>query len=611
MATLAELKAFADKTSYDIPYVDYQVGVAAGAKLKDYHSLPGTGTAGAAITYSASNNTVYVKGDNLVVSGYDFSGTTVVVMGNNVTVQNSKFDAAFGWYALTQFKGFSGLVVDHNTFDGLKIDKEYARFVNSGEGKITITYNEFKNAQTDAVELTHGLVANNYFNGTGYQTGAHADAIWVYKTTGPVVITNNFVDSRQPADAPTVPNNAVQIVNKFGDVHNVTVTKNVLLGGSYTVNVNDITDYKIDTVVVKDNFISNGLYGDLYPNFKPSDLVYQGNGATKITDLLAPPPSFVPGLSVKGVAGVVGEVLKGGDGADHIYGHGNGNLLIGGGGRDFLFGGVGEDIFVYKNVSDSSGKSTDIIANFQDSVDKIDLSALSNSAAFGKVALKFIGDLGFDGSKGAVHTVKSGASTWVEVDLNGDKNADLRVELQGSHSLTAGNFIFKSPSSAGGDTPAPPDGNPPDPVAVVSLSVKGTTGKVGEVLMGGAGSDHIYGHGDGNFIVGSLGRDFLFGGKGQDIFVYRSVAESSGRQTDVIGFFEDGTDKIDLHALASGGLSLKFIGSAAFTGAKGEIHAVQSGSSTWIEADMTGNKVADLRIELQGLHHLSSTDFLL
>jgi serralysin len=628
MATLTELKAFAEKTSYDIPYVDYQVGVPASVtSFKDYHGLPASG---ASITYNAANNTVYVTGNNLVVSGYDFSGTTLVVNGNNVTVQNSKFDSTFGWYALTQTKGFNGLVVDHNTFDGLKIDKEYARFINSGEGQITITYNEFKNAQTDVVELTSGVVDHNYFNGTGYQTGAHADAIWVYKTTGPVSITNNFVDSRQPADAPTAPNNTVQIVNKFGEVHDVTVTRNVLLGGSYTVNVNDITSYAIDTVKVVDNFVAEGMYGDLYPNFLPSDLVYSANSAVAITATIGPAVAAMAGIAITGTAGRMGEVLQGTDGSDHIFGHGDGNQLIGGIGRDFLFGGKGEDHFVYKDLADSSGKLTDLVTNFEDGIDKIDLHALATNTVFGNVPLTYLGEAAFNGTKGAVHAVRSGNSTFVEVDMNGDRVADMRIELQGSHALKASDFILTNPASpvavapiapsapaasADPDTTATIPPTPAAPAITTSVLVKGSPGKIGEILQGGTASDHIYGHGDQNRIIGGEGRDFLFGGKGEDRFVYKSIADSAAKAGDVIANFEDGIDKIDLHALATntvfGNVPLTYLGEAAFNGTKGAVHAVRSGNSTFVEVDMNGDRVADMRIELQGTHHLSSTDFLL
>ena len=619
MATLTELQSFADRTSFDIPFIDYQVGVSSSiTTFTNYRTLP---SSGAAITYNASNNSVYVTGNNLVVSGFDFSGTTVIVSGNNVTVRNNKFDAIYGYYALTQSTGFSGLVVDHNTFDGLKLDKDYARFINSGVNKITITYNQFLNAPSDAVALMNGVVDHNYFSGAGYQTDAHADAVWVPHTTGPVQITNNFIDSRKTVDAIVSPNTTVMVNNEFGDTHNVTVNGNVLLGGSYTVDVSDKIGLPIDTVSVSNNFIASGLYGDLYPINQPADLVFRNNNAVTISASIG--PTLIPyvGQTIIGTAGLVGEILQGTGGGDHIFGHGNSDRIIGAGGRDIIFGGVGADAFIYQAVSDSTAGQTDIISDFEDGLDKIDISALGTDAAGKTVAQSFIGSAAFSGRAGEVHQVQSGNSTWVELDVDGNKTADLRVELLGTHSLTSANFVL-APATLTPPVVTPPIVTPTVPTkpgvqptvstdASGNLLVIGTAGASGQVLTGGAGADHIFGNGQNDQIIGGGGRDALFGGKGADIFVYRSVNDSLADSGDVIADFEDGLDKIDLSALASAGTSLTFTGSAAFSGSKGEVHTVQASNSTFVEIDLDGDKKADMRMQLFGAHSLTGANFVL
>ena len=615
MATLTELQAFANQTTFDIPFIDYQVGVAPSiTRFTDYHTLP---SSGAAITYSASNNTVYVTGDNVVVSGFDFSGTTVVVNGNNVTVKNDKFDASYGYYALTQSTGYSGLVIDHNTFDGLKLNKDYARFINSNSGKVTITYNQFLNAPSDAVALTNGIVDHNYFSGSGYESGAHADAIWVPNTTGSVQITNNFVDSRKTADAIVIPNTAVQVNAEFGAIHNVTVGGNVLLGGTYTLDVSSKNGVMpIDTVSVTNNFVAGGLYGDLYPVNQPADLVYTNNTAITIKGSIGPTVIPYAGITVTGTAGLSGEVLQGTGGGDHIFGHGNSDKIIGGGGRDYLFGGQGADVFVYKATSDSSGSQTDIISGFEDGIDTIDLSALGSDASGKVTAQTFIGAAAFSGKAGEVHQVQSGNSTWVELDVDGDEVADLRVELQGSHTLGSSSFVL---------APAPPPPVPPvvtPPIIIPTalqpaimtdnagnLLVTSAQGVSSQVLTGGSGSDHLFGNGQNDQIIGGGGRDFLFGGAGADTFVYKAVSDSTADAGDVIAGFEQQFDKIDLSALATSGTALSFKGQAAFSGSKGEVHAVQSGSSTFVELDLDGDKKADLRIELFGAPSLTASNF--
>ena len=64
--------------------------------------------------------------------------------------------------------------------------------------------------------------------------GDHGDAINVYDTTGPVQITDNYVDWTV-TDNPGTLNNAVRITTDSGNTSNVTVTDNILLGGQLTV----------------------------------------------------------------------------------------------------------------------------------------------------------------------------------------------------------------------------------------------------------------------------------------------------------------------------------------------------------------------------------------
>jgi len=64
------------------------------------------------------------------------------------------------------------------------------------------------------------------------------------------------------------------------------------------------------------------------------------------------------------------DILLGGDGDDYLAGHGGGDILNGGRGRDTMDGGSGGlDIFLY----DDANWGTDLILNFENDVDKIDL----------------------------------------------------------------------------------------------------------------------------------------------------------------------------------------------------------------------------------------------
>ena len=443
MATTSELQAFASRTSFAIPKTDYSVGVSTQLNaFQDFHSFG----ANSGVTYDARTGTVYVNGNNVRLSGYDFRGCTVYVYGKNVTLDNCKFDASHGYYAVVQSNTTSGLTIDHCSFDGQKLNNpRYASFINGGEGKITVTNSEFKNSPSDCLSLTNGLIANNYFTDLGYATGAHADAIWVSHTTGSVTITNNFIDARKAVDAPAGGNSAVRIVNEGGRVDNVTVSNNVLLGGSYTVAAIDLGGTgQVTHVSITDNFIAGGAYGPIYPTQKPADLSYARNDIAGLTGvingIIAAPAA---GINVSGHTGQLNEVLIGGSGSDHLYGHGNNDVLIGGGGRDYFFLGNGRDTVQYNALTDSLSSTRDIIGSFEAGVDKIDLSRIdSDLTKLGDQAFDWIGSNSFSGRGHELRVSQSGGSFIVEVDVAGMTSSGFAIEVQSKNGLTKSDFIL-------------------------------------------------------------------------------------------------------------------------------------------------------------------------
>jgi serralysin len=428
MATFAELQTFADRTALAIPFVDYQLGAPAGQAFRPAQAM-GADVPGA--LYDPKTKVLHVRADGLTLSGYNFDGLTVSVEANNITLRNSHFDASVGVYSVIQAPGKSGLTIDHSTFDGLKLNRPFADFINGREGEVKIAYNQFLNVASDAIQIKRGLIEHNYFSGAGYAAGAHADAITLDHTLGKVVITDNFIDYRNAPDALAATTSAISIGNYFGDNADISVTRNVLLGGSYTVYVHDFGRYATGLTTVAGNYIGAGAYGDLYPNGRPASLIYQDNGKTGAAIRGAQAGQGTQGPGGSGAAGAV----EGTEGSDWL--HGTGGSVIGHGGRDYLFGSSQADRFVYEAVTDSAAKAPDVIADFTSGVDKIDLSLLA-----GPAHLDFIGDAAFDGRAGSVHAVASGPSTFVEADMNGDRVADFRIELKGAPHLAAYDFIL-------------------------------------------------------------------------------------------------------------------------------------------------------------------------
>ena len=122
------------------------------------------------------------------------------------------------------------------------------------------------------------------------------------------------------------------------------------------------------------------------------------------------------------------------------------------------------------------------------------------------------------------------------------------------------------------------------------------------------------------------GADWLSGGKGADRFVFKSVSDSRGYNNDVITEFSRSKgDKIDLLKIdaktgIAGNQAFTFIGTAEFSGEKGQLRYDVFESededgrisyTSYIEADVNGDSVADFELTLQNVGSITKSYFVL
>jgi serralysin len=144
------------------------------------------------------------------------------------------------------------------------------------------------------------------------------------------------------------------------------------------------------------------------------------------------------------------ENLTGGSGSDVMFGSSAANVLIGNDGNDTLAGLGGADIltggpdavtdtFRFLKLSDSTPKAHDLITDFQQGLDKLDIDAILNSASVGLTLIEFNQ---FHHLAGEFRQAFSHGNTILSGDLNGDAKADFSVVLQGHYLLSAADFGF-------------------------------------------------------------------------------------------------------------------------------------------------------------------------
>ena len=454
--------------------------------------------------YDPATNAVVVKQDGAVLSGINFGTASVAIAANNVTVKDCTFQAGpNGWYCVQQYETVSGAVVQQCTFNGGSASDplRLAAFVSSPT-KISVLNNRFINAPGDAVDLENGVVSGNYFSGAGYSsTLEHPDMIWVGATTGPVSITNNFIDATYATGATAFNNggvnSAVRITAEQGNTSNVSVTGNVLLGGTYTVcpgvNPSAKDPGTFSNINISNNYVGFGLSGAFGPGAGPATTlrgnvifdytnpIYSttawaaytassvrtanhisstsdGIGATT-ANLLSAGSAVGPATAhfVSSTGGAIGAPSSGSTtlyGAGYkvlLYGGANENVFVGGAGVQWPVGGAGANIFTYLAISDSMPIYHDGIQNFDSAKDVIDVSRIdANLTAPGVQNFTFIGTAPFSGSGAQLRYQQdpTNNATYVEATLAGNSAPDLYIQLGGLQTLTAANFALTAAQSA-------------------------------------------------------------------------------------------------------------------------------------------------------------------
>lgn len=133
------------------------------------------------------------------------------------------------------------------------------------------------------------------------------------------------------------------------------------------------------------------------------------------------------------------DTILGGAGNDKIDGGAGADKITGGAGADTLTGGAGADTYIYTAQGDSGtlADTFDIVTDFDVTSDKFDVTALLANDTFDFVAA----DGGAFTGKGAeVRWDKGSGQTIIEIDVNGDGTADMKIHLDDAVDLSASNF---------------------------------------------------------------------------------------------------------------------------------------------------------------------------
>ncbi|WP_050532390.1 M10 family metallopeptidase [Pseudaestuariivita atlantica] len=167
---------------------------------------------------------------------------------------------------------------------------------------------------------------------------------------------------------------------------------------------------------------------------------------------------FQTGGGIDQLRGDAGDnIFRTGGVSDRLYGRAGDDMLFGEAGADAFYGGLGADImtagddagrrdrFIYFNAAESGvgAGNRDVITDFVSGEDRIELSRIDADTTQGfKQAFTFVGSAAFSGTAGELRYEQSGGATIVQADRDGDGAADFEIELTGTMTLQATDFLI-------------------------------------------------------------------------------------------------------------------------------------------------------------------------
>ncbi|MBD2441121.1 S-layer family protein [Nostoc sp. FACHB-110] len=341
---------------------------------------------------------------------------------------------------------------------------------------------------TSGGDIIQGLAGNDTLSGLGGNdqlsggsgsdtlTGGAGNDVFVFETFNTstsaqdVDVVTDFVQGQDKIDLRTVgisDNNTLQLLLNNDSAGNATIAArfNNFSSGNYQLKISGLsktqlltTDFIFSTAVVNDNITGTDYNDDLF-------------------------------------GGLGDDTLQGNDGNDRLFGEQGNDRLLGGFGSDTLYGGAGNDVFVFETFNSfTSAQSVDVVTDFVQGQDKIDLRTVGISDNNTLQLLLNDDSVGNATIAARFNNFSSG-------------NYQLKINGLSKTQLLTTDFIFST--------------------AVVNDNITGTDynddlfGGLGDdTLQGNDGNDRLFGEQGNDRLLGGFGSDTLYGGAGNDIAVY-------------------------------------------------------------------------------------------
>jgi hypothetical protein len=208
----------------------------------------------AGVTLTPSGSLVIDTSD-AVIEGLDIKGS-VIINAPNVTLKNCKVTSTDKNVVLVK-PGITGAVIENCEIDNRSAGGQCI----AGQG--TFLRNNIHDC-ADGIDVRgdNTLIQGNFIHSMGGTADSHLDGIQADGGFSNLTINHNTVINEQNQTS------AVMLDNYWGPIDTVAITNNLLVGGGYTVYINEVAKGQagggpVTNVTVTNNRIGRGFWGTL------------------------------------------------------------------------------------------------------------------------------------------------------------------------------------------------------------------------------------------------------------------------------------------------------------------------------------------------------------